>query len=152
MAQLDATDGGNALWVVPGTHRLGKLDIAAVVERNGGSERLHDAVPLVCAAGDVAIVNRQLLHGSFANSSANRRVTLIFGFHRHASVLAVHDPDRVHRRSCIIPLAIDARRQRYPAEPSYEYQPLAALTDELRWNEETRNSLLQGYNALNLSV
>ena len=46
MAQLDATDGGNALWVVPGTHRLGKLDIAAVVERNGGAERLHDAVLL----------------------------------------------------------------------------------------------------------
>ena len=152
MAQLDPTDGGNALWVVPGTHRLGKLDIAAVVERNGGSERLDDAVPLVCGPGDVAIVNRQLLHGSFPNSSRNRRVTLIFGFHRRASVLEVHDTDRIHRRSCIIPLAIDWRRQRYPAEPPYEYQPLAELAGELRWSEETRSTLLQGYNAFNLSV
>lgn len=43
---------------MPGSHRQGKLDIAALVKR-AGSERLPDAVPLICAAGGVAICNRQ---------------------------------------------------------------------------------------------
>ena len=45
-----------------------------------GSERLPDAVPMICEAGDVFICNRQLVHGSFANSSPDRRITLNEGF------------------------------------------------------------------------
>ena len=54
-----------------------------------GSERLPDAVPIVCKPGDVAMTNRQVLHGSFANTSPDWRVTVNFGFHRRASVLGV---------------------------------------------------------------
>ena len=39
--------------------------------------------------GDVAITNRQALHGSFANTSQDWRVTINFGFHRRRSVLGV---------------------------------------------------------------
>ena len=53
---------------MPGSHRIGKVDIKAMVEA-AGSDRLPDAVPLVCAPGDVAITNRQCVHGSFANTS-----------------------------------------------------------------------------------
>ncbi len=34
-----------------------------------GSDRLPDAVPLICEPGDVAITSRQAIHGSFANTS-----------------------------------------------------------------------------------
>ena len=54
-----------------------------------GSERLPDAVPIIARPGDVAITNRQALHGSFANTSKDWRVTVNFGFHRRRSVLGV---------------------------------------------------------------
>lgn len=69
--QLYPTTAANGLWVVPGTHRHGRVDIAQRVADNEGSDRLPDAVPLLCQAGDVTIVNRQALHGSFANTSAD---------------------------------------------------------------------------------
>ena len=36
-----------AVWVVPGSHKLGKIDIKARVEAHG-SDRLPDAVPVLC--------------------------------------------------------------------------------------------------------
>ena len=71
----------NGVWVVPGSHKLGKIDIAALAAE-AGSERLPEAVPMICKPGDVAITNRQALHGSFANTSKDWRVTVNFGFHR----------------------------------------------------------------------
>jgi len=44
---------------------------------------------LVCDAGDVVICNRQLVHGSFANTGFERRISVNFGFHRRSSVLNV---------------------------------------------------------------
>ena len=85
--QLYDTSAQSCLWVVPGTHKEGKLDIKERVADNAGSEFLPDAVPLFAAAGDVTIVNRQALHGSFANTSEDMRVSLTFGFHRRTSVL-----------------------------------------------------------------
>ena len=54
MAQLYGCTSANGLWVVPGSHLMGKVDIKAMVAA-AGSDRLPDAVPLVCAPGDVAI-------------------------------------------------------------------------------------------------
>jgi ectoine hydroxylase-related dioxygenase (phytanoyl-CoA dioxygenase family) len=67
-AQLYACTERNCLWVVPGTHK-GRVDIAALVASNAGSELIPGAVPMVCEPGDVTIANRQILHGSFANTS-----------------------------------------------------------------------------------
>ena len=83
MAQLYGCTPANGVWVVPGTHRLGKVDIRAMVSE-AGTERLPGAVPMVCAPGDVVISNRQVLHGSFANTSDEWRVTVNMGFHRGA--------------------------------------------------------------------
>ena len=88
MTQLYPTTAANALWVVPGTHR-GRFDIAAHVAATGGSDRLPGAVPMLCNPGDVAINNRQVVHGAFANQSEGLRVTLVFGFHRRSSLLGV---------------------------------------------------------------
>ena len=162
MAQLFRTTPENALWVVPGSHKLGKIDIKARVEANGG-DRLPDAVPMLCAPGDVAICNRQALHGSFANTSAHRRVSVVFGFHRRDAVLnvakrrpngstVVYDARRIHQRSRVIQLAIDARARHYPSETPYSYRPLAGHEDENRWDEHTWRTVLKDYNLLNLSI
>jgi hypothetical protein len=160
--QLYACTPANCLWVVPGTHRLGKLDIKAMVQANG-SEYLPDAIPLTCEPGDVTIVNRQLLHGSFANTSPNLRVSLTFGFHRRQAVLGargalsqaageVYDEQRIFERACVIPVAIDARSQFYSSESPFDYQPFAGLTDKYRYNDDTKASVIQDYNLKDLSI
>jgi hypothetical protein len=161
MAQLYGCNAANGLWVVPGSHRLGKVDITRAVAA-AGSERLPDAVPLVCAPGDVAITNRQAVHGSFANTSDEPRVTINFGFHRRASVLgvksggvhnpvSVYDADYVERRSRVIAWAIDARRQRFPQEVPYVYQPFAGREGKFRWTPAARAALVD-YNLEDLGI
>jgi ectoine hydroxylase-related dioxygenase (phytanoyl-CoA dioxygenase family) len=156
MTQLYPSTPGNGVWVLPGSHKLGKADIKQLVAESG-SERIDGAVPMICDAGDVFITNRQLVHGSFANSSGDRRVTLNAGFFPRRRVLNVttshlngkvetFDAARIHERCRVIAVAIDARQQRYPDEPRYCYQPLAAEQDDNRWNEETRQSVIRDYN------
>ena len=58
-------------------------------------------MPILCGPGDVAITNRQAVHGSFANTSAECRVTINFGFHPRASVIGargngIHAPGSEH--------------------------------------------------------
>jgi hypothetical protein len=150
--QLYDCTPANSLWVVPGTHKLGKLDIRQMVEDNGGSDCLPDAVPLYCDAGGVTIVNRQALHCSFANTSPDLRVSLTFGFHRRSSVLGqrgaivvssdeVYDEARIFERASVIQTAIDARAQHFPAERPFRYQPFAGLEDAFRWDEAGRKRL-----------
>jgi hypothetical protein len=161
MGQLYGCTSANGLWVVPGSHRMGKVDIAAMVGA-AGSDRLPDAVPLVCAPGDVAITSRQAVHGSFANTSALPRVTINFGFHRRRSVLgvesggvhnavAVYDEARIHERSKAIAYAIDARAQRFPDEPRYTYRPFEGDEDEYRYDADTLERL-RDYNLLDLGI
>ncbi|MFB3106486.1 MAG: phytanoyl-CoA dioxygenase family protein, partial [Pseudomonadales bacterium] len=161
MAQLYGCTPANGLWVVPGSHRHGKADIN-VMMKAAGSDRLEEAVPLVCDPGDVAICNRQVIHGSFANTSADVRVTINFGFHRRKSVLGVtsggvhnavaeYTTDRIRERSRLIAYAIDARRQRFPDEVPYTYQPFAGQETEYRWTPETRAGL-KDYNTLDLGI
>lgn len=161
MGQLYGCNPANGLWVVPGTHKLGKADIKEMVAK-AGSERLPDAVPLICDPGDVAITNRQTVHGSFANTSEQWRVTVNFGFHRRASVLgvkgggvhnapAVYDAERIHTRSRLIGYAIDARRRRFPDETPFAYQPFVESGERYVWDEEAKAGL-KDYNLLDLSI
>ena len=161
MGQLYGCDPANGLWVVPGSNRIGKADIAAMAAA-AGSDRLPDAVPIVCEPGDFAITSRQAIHGSFANTSPNPRVTINMGFHRRASVLGVesggvhnevsiYDDARIDRRSAAIAYAIDARAQRYPDEDRYVYQPFVGREDDYRWNEEAR-ARLADYNLDDLGI
>ena len=155
---------GNALWVVPGTHRKGRADIRRMVAENGGSEQLPDAIPLLCAPGDVTIVNRQTLHGSFANSSPDLRISITFGFHRRKSVLGAksalsmayqgitYDAQRIDRRSAVIAVAIDARRSRYPQEKPFVYQPFSGREDNYRFNESSFENVVRNYNLYDLAI
>lgn len=162
--QLFPSTLGNCLWVVPGSHALGKIDIKALVAENGGSERLPDAVPLVCEAGDVTIVNRQMLHGSFANSSPDMRISLTFGFHRRSSVLGAqaalamegdnvhYDERRIFERSAVIQVAIDARHQERPDEPMFKYRPFKGLEEEFRFNDASFDSVIKDYFIKDLAI
>lgn len=165
--QLYPTTAANCLWVVPGSHKLGKVDIKRKIAENGGDERLPDAVPLICGPGDVTIVNRQMLHGSFANSSPDIRISLTFGFHRRRSVLGqtanmvmpgeaarvmVYDETRVFERSAVIQVAIDARAQKHPGERRYRYQPFAGREHEFRCTEANWNRWIKDYTTRDLNI
>lgn len=161
--QLYETTPANGLWVMPGTHKEGRADIKGRVAANDGSERLPGALPLVCQPGDVTIVNRQMLHGSFANSSPDIRVSLTFGFHRRKSVLGqkpklsveadeIYDDARIFKRASVITVAIDARHQYYPDETPFAYKPFAGLEDDFRFSTETFERVIKDYNVNDLSI
>ncbi len=161
MGQLYGCTAANGVWVVPGSHKLGKIDIKRWVAE-AGSERLPEAVPIICKPGDVAITNRQSLHGSFANTSKDWRVTVNMGFHRRRSVLgveaggvhnakAVYDDARIAERARMIGYGIDARRQRFVDETAYVYKPHADRGLTYTWNEKVRAGI-KDYNLLDLSI
>ena len=161
MGQVYGSTPANGVWVVPGTHKLRKVDIAAMAEA-AGSDRLPDAVPIVCAPGDVAMTNRQAVHGSFANASKDWRVTVNMGFHRRRSVLnveagglhnarAVYDADRIERRARMLGYAIDARRQRFPDETPYAYRPHVDAGQTYAWDAAARDDI-RDYNLEDLSI
>lgn len=161
MGQLYGCTAANGVWVVPGSHKKGKIDIAKLVAE-AGTERLPDAVPIVCKPGDVAMTNRQALHGSFANTSRDWRVTVNFGFHRRASVLGVtaggihnraatYDAERIRTRARLVGYGIDARRQRFPDETPFVYKPHADEGLAYRWDDKARADV-KDYNLLDLSI
>ena len=160
--QLYDTSAASCLWVVPGSHKEGRIDIAQRVAANG-SEQLPEGVPLHARAGDVTIVNRQALHCSFANTSQDQRISLTFGFHRRKSVLGAkgalsetadtyYDEERIDKRSKVIEVAIDARAQHYPDEIRFDYKPMRGRQEELRFTPQTWQSIIKDYNLNDLSI
>jgi len=161
MAQLYGSTAVNGVWVLPGSHKLGKIDIAGLVSESK-SERIEGAVPLVCDRGDVVICNRQALHGSFPNSGFEPRLTVNFGFHKRSSVLGVKgggihsdaqvfDDEIIARRSKVLGYAIAARKERYPDEVAYTYQPFQTTGLTFEWNDAARQDL-HDYNRDDLSI
>ena len=162
MTQLYPSTAGNCVWTLPGSHKLGRVDIQALVAESG-SERIEGAVPMVCQPGDMMVLNRQAVHGSFANTSQDRRITLNAGYFPRRRVLNVsttklndeavtYTEDRIFQRSRLIALAIDARQQRYADEPRYTYAPMRGHEDENRWNETARETILQNYNLRDMYI
>lgn len=161
MAQVYGSTAVNGVWVLPGTHRQGKIDIKELVVK-AGSERLPGALPLVCNAGDVVMCNRQIVHGSFANTGFEPRVTVNFGFHRRSSVLnvkgagihaeaAVFDEAFIEKRARLIAYGIQARSERFPQERPYHYRPFAEIMHRYPWNAEAKSGL-KDYNLMDLSI
>jgi hypothetical protein len=161
MAQVYGSTAVNGVWVVPGTHKVGKIDIKKIVTETG-SERIDGAVPIVCNPGDVVICNRQLLHGSFPNCGFEPRVTVNFGFHKRSSVIGtqgggihseaqVFDDEIIERRSRSIGYAIEARKQKYPNEEAYKYYPFEQSGKSFVWNDSSREDL-KDYNLEDLSI
>ena len=161
MAQIYGCNAENGLWVIPDSHKRGKLDIKQMVI-DAGSDRIPDAVPLICAPGDVAITNRQAIHGSFANTSDQFRISMTFGFHRRSSVLNVrsggvhsavtdYTEDYIRNRSKLIQFGIEARKLRFPSEKPYVYEPFANQANEFAWSTD-RLTELKDYNLQDLGI
>lgn len=161
MGQVFGSTAVNGVWVIPGTHKEARADIVKLVT-DAGTERLPQAVPIICNPGDVVINNRQIVHGSFANTGFETRVTVNFGFHRRSSILNVHgagihaeaatfDDAFIKERSRVIGLAIEARKQRFPNEVSYNYAPQAAEQDSIVYDAAAQAALLD-YNLMDLSI
>ncbi|MBE7636261.1 phytanoyl-CoA dioxygenase [Sneathiella sp. P13V-1] len=162
MTQLYPSTAGNCVWVIPGSHKSGKVDIPALVEKNG-SDRFEEAVPMLCKGGEMIIMNRQIVHGSYANSSPARRVTMNAGFFPRERILDVtteklngdldtYTEKRVEERSRIIPLAVSARQQQFPEEVPYEYAPLQRSEEDLEWSDENRRNILFNYNRQDMYI
>ncbi len=161
MGQVYGSTAVNGVWVIPGSHKIGRANIAEMVEA-AGTERLPDAVPLICNPGDVVINSRQIIHGSFANTGFEPRLSVNFGFHKRSSVLnvcgagmhaeaTIMDEAFIDKRSRLIGLAIDARRQRFPEETPYHYEPFAHRQDEFKWSAAAQAGL-KDYNLMDLSI
>jgi len=161
MGQVYGSTAVNGVWVIPGSHKVGRADIAKMV-KDAGSERLPDAVPIICNPGDVVINSRQIIHGSFANTGFEPRLSINFGFHKRSSVLnvrgagmhaeaAIMDEKFIDTRSRLIGFAIDARQQRFADERPYLYAPFAERQEEFKWNAAAQASL-KDYNLMDLSI
>lgn len=161
MAQVFGSTAVNGVWVLPKSHKVGRVDIKKMVAE-AGSERLIGMVPLICNPGDVVICNRQLLHGSFANSGFEPRVTINFGFHKRSSVLGVmgsgmhceakvYDESLIEQRSKVLGYAIDARKQHFPDETPYQYQPFVEANKTFDWDDQAKQEI-KDYNLLDLSI
>jgi len=73
--------------------RTASVPLAHRSERAGRSRSVREKVLAECRR-DVTMTSRQALHGSFANTSKDWRVTVNFGFHRRASA----DAQAAHAR------------------------------------------------------
>jgi ectoine hydroxylase-related dioxygenase (phytanoyl-CoA dioxygenase family) len=152
MVQMYRCTAANSVWFIPGTHLLdSRIDIKKLVA-DAGSNRLPGAVPLICNPGDVAISNRQVLHGSFPNTSSDWRATIIIGLLRRSAVVGVngksqtdeavsYDLEHVRKRAEMIGYAIDARRQRFPNEKSFTYRPHTEAGERYVWDETAREKI-----------
>ena len=63
----------------------------------------------------------------------------------------LYDDAYIRHRSRLIMYGIDARRQKYPDEQSYCYQPLAHEADSYTWNEDARKDI-HDYNLNDIGI
>ncbi|MFQ3315387.1 MAG: ectoine hydroxylase-related dioxygenase (phytanoyl-CoA dioxygenase family) [Candidatus Poriferisodalaceae bacterium] len=67
----------------------GKVDVVKLVAENNGNGLFLKCIPLICGPGDAFTTNGQILHGSYTNTSKDRRVTMNFVFHRYISGIGI---------------------------------------------------------------
>jgi phytanoyl-CoA hydroxylase len=120
-----SSEANGCLRVIPDTHRGGKIDVRTM--RNTHGPILPGSLPLLASPGDISLHDRSLIHGSLPNTSSDLRVTIYFGYHKLASVEAIHDADHIKRRAQTISLCIHERQNsgQHDSEVPYTY----ALSD-----------------------
>ena len=101
------------------TVEWGQVALKSMVETHGST--LPDSIPVPVDAGDVVVHNRNLVHGSFTNHSADLRLTVYFGYHHRQTVTGVFTSDHVYQREKVVALAI----QRWT-----EFEPVAEDKDK----------------------
>ena len=82
-----ATTENGCIWVIPGSHKYGRLFPTRLVENSEEWVRsdlidinISQAIPLVLSPGDVAYFSGYLVHGSYKNKSLNKRRSLVLNY------------------------------------------------------------------------
>ena len=143
----------NGLWVVPGSHRRWRLAnggefppitewLAGCSAHDAGTGGLRHRQPKLAALAPIPTglpcAGSTWLWASTngRRRSARRRPTSMPPCGRESTKPIKYTEDYVLRRARMIPLAIDARRQRYPDEVPYEYQ--GSYIGDGVWNAQAR--------------
>ena len=98
-------------------------------------------------AASVVLVIAELATGTFYLLMVACGVTA-GGIHNKA---ATYDEVRIRERARLIGYAIDARRQRFPDERPFAYQPHVREGLSYRWDDKARADI-KDYNLLDLSI
>ena len=119
-----STEGNGALRVLPGSHRQGILDLAAMVEEHGFE--LPGSALLPAEPGDANMHSRSIAHGAKPNVSKDLRATWYVGFHQRDAIEGVWDEATIDDKLNLIPIAVEARKAsgRYPDEDPFPYERL----------------------------
>ena len=104
LTALDDADVENGcLWVLPGSHREGQVDVSdrlsAEAKAVGADlsvevERESDAVPVPLIAGDAVVLHCHLLHRSEGNLSPERDRRILFLRYADADAVEVYNDRR----------------------------------------------------------
>ena len=160
MIQLYPSTPANCVWVIPGSHKEKYIDIPKLIQKSG-TDQIKNAVPMTCNAGDVFMMNRQILHGSFANTSKERRVTINEGFFprkRVRNITVTHldgrvetfDDKRINERSKMIAYGINARSNFYRNEKKFNYKHLSEKIKIIDFSKNSWSFDLKDYNILDM--
>ena len=101
LTAFDDTDENNGcLWVMPGSHNDGQIDVSNVysaADKEAGHPlnipvtNMSDAVPVKLRAGDAVILHCHLLHRSEGNHSADRDRRILFLRYADADAVEVYN-------------------------------------------------------------
>ena len=147
MTQLYPSTAANGVWVLPGSHRLGKADIKKLVPRaarTGSRARCRCCAPPATRSSPTAsCCTAPSPTARPTGTSPSTRLLPAGGLgvttRRLTGTVETYDLARIEARTRILQLAIDARRQRFPQETSYVYRPLAGREDETGGTRSSRH-------------
>ena len=101
LTALDDADVENGcLWVIPGSHQSGQIDIsdrlsaeskAAGEDLSVEVDRESDAIPVLLKAGDVVVLHCHLLHRSEGNQSSSSDRRILFLRYADADAVEVYN-------------------------------------------------------------
>lgn len=101
LAALDDTDEENGcLWLLPGSHRQGQIDVsgrlsaqskAAGADISVSVPNAGDAIPVIMAAGDAVVFHCHTLHRSDGNFSETRDRRILFLRYADADAVEVYN-------------------------------------------------------------
>lgn len=107
-ALTEATIENGCLQVIPGSHKMGRVEHAFSGEQNGADMRFveeslkkSELVYVTLKPGDVLFFHSNLLHRSNSNDSDHARWSLISAYNRSANI-----PFNEKSTSCITPLKV----------------------------------------------
>ena len=96
----DADEENGCLWVIPGSHLLGQIDVSdrlSVASKASGADLSVDvddpelAIPVIMKAGDAVVFHGHTLHRSEGNHSLQRDRRLLFMRYADADAVEVYN-------------------------------------------------------------